>query len=151
MKDKTANSIEANSKLELPKVNPLHALFDLVVFLLVMFLVRTIHFESIGFWGNTLFKSISTVGVATMLLYYRKQSWRDLGLTKPKNLWKMLGIVAISLAATIISIMFFEIFLRDLFANGNEIAVESESRFSQIEGNIPYFFRSYFSSGLNLF
>ncbi len=105
-----------------------------------MFFVRTIHFESLGFWGNTLFKTLSTVGVATLLLYYRKQSWRDLGLTKPDKYLKMLGIVVITLVATVVSIMLFEIFIRDLFATTDETTSESDTRFQEMEGNISYFF-----------
>jgi membrane protease YdiL (CAAX protease family) len=119
---------------------PLNALVDLTIFLTVMFFVRTIQIESIGFWGNTLFRSISTVGVATVLLYYRKQSWRDLGLTNPDKYLKMLGVVAITLVGTVISIMLFEIFIRDLFTTGTEAASGSDTRFNEMEGNISYFF-----------
>ncbi len=122
------------------KVTPINAAIDLALFLAVMFAVRTIHIDSLGFWGNTLFKTISTVGLATFLLYYRKQSWRDLGLAKPNNYLKMLGITAITLVATIASIMFFEIFLRDLFTVNTEAASTSEGRFNEIEGNVTYFF-----------
>ena len=120
--------------------NPLHASVDLIIFLSVMFVVRSIHFESIGFWGNTLFNSVSTVGVATLLLYIRKRSWRSLGLSRPDNFVKMLGIVAVTLVATVVSFMAFEIFIRDLFAADGQASIDSGSRFREIEGNLSYFF-----------
>lgn len=140
MKENTSNQLDINLTDNIPKIKPSNALVDLTIFLLVMFLARTIHIESIGFWGNTLFRSVSTVGVATILLYYRKQSWRDLGLTKPERYLKMLGLVAITLAGTVVSIMLFEIFGRDLFATSTEAASGSDTRFDEMEGNISFFF-----------
>ena len=121
-------------------VSPWNALVDLSIFLSVMFLVRAIQIESIGFWGNTLFNSAATVGAATVLLYYRKQSWKDIGLTKPDKYLKMLGIVAITLVGTVVSIMLFEIFIRDLFTTTAETTSGSDTRFQEMEGNISYFF-----------
>ena len=125
-----------------PIVGPWKALIDLIIFLSIMFFVRTIHFESLGFWGNTIFKTAATVGAATFLLYYRKQSWKDLGLIKPDKFLKMLGIVAITLVGTVISIMLFEIFIRDLFTATAEPATSSsaDTRFNELEGNLSYFF-----------
>ncbi|MEP0987671.1 type II CAAX endopeptidase family protein [Ekhidna sp.] len=91
------------------QVKPIHALIDLSIFLSVMFLIREVHIEQIGFWGNGLLRSISTVGVATFLLYYRKQSWRDIGLIKPDNIWRMLGIAGITFISTIVCIILYEI------------------------------------------
>lgn len=121
------------------QLKPLNALIDLAIFLLVMFLIREIRIDSLGFWGYSLFKSFATVGVATLLLYYRKQSWKNLGLTKPDNLLKALGLTAIILIGTVISIMIFEIFLRDLLFTRTDSTSESTA-FSELKGNIPYFF-----------
>ncbi|WP_425392492.1 CPBP family intramembrane glutamic endopeptidase [Ekhidna sp.] len=90
------------------QIKPLQALIDLVIFLAAMFLIREVHIEQIGFWGNALLRSISTVGVATLLLYYRKQSWRDIGLIKPYNIWKMLGIAGITFISTIVCIIVYK-------------------------------------------
>lgn len=128
-----------NSTKQTEQVKPLHALIDLTIFLSVMFLVREIKIDNLGFWGYSLFKSFTTVGVATLLLYYRKQSWKDLGLTKPDHYWKALGITAIILVGTVVSIMIFEIFLRDLLFTDTE-SVSKPERFSEIKGKLPYFF-----------
>jgi hypothetical protein len=124
---------------QIRQVNPLNALVDLAIFLTVMFLVREIRIDSLGFWGNTLFRSFTTVGVATLLLYYRKQSWKDLGLTKPDRFLKTLGVAAIILAGTVVSLMIFEVFLRDLLFTSTDPTSESAA-FSNLEGNIPNFF-----------
>jgi len=121
------------------KVKPAHALLDLVIFLAVMFLVREIHIDAFGFWGYALFKSCAAVGVASFLLYYRKQSWKDLGFKKPHNFLKSLGITFIVLAGTIISIMIFEVLLRDiLFGSADEVS--KSQQFNELKGNIPYLF-----------
>lgn len=104
-----------------------------------MFLVREIRIDSLGFWGYSLIKSFATVGVATLLLYYRKQTWKDLGLTKPDHYLKSLGIAVIILIGTVVSIMLFEMLLRDLLFPDISSDAESGS-FSDLKGNIPYFF-----------
>ena len=120
-------------------VKPLHAFIDLTIFLSVMFLVREIKIDSLGFWGFALFKSFVTVGVASLLLYYRKQSWKDLGLTKPDSILRALGVTAIILLGTVMSIMIFEMFFRDLLFSNTDTTSES-SAFSDLEGNFPYLF-----------
>ena len=121
------------------QLKPLNALIDLAIFLSVMFLVREIHIDSLSFWGYSLFKSFITVGVATLLLYYRNQSWKDLGLTKPDSFLKALGVAVAILVGTVISIMIFEMFLRDLLFTSTDSDSQSNA-FSELKSNIPYFF-----------
>ena len=140
MKEKTPTAFTLNSSKQIPKIQPPKAFIDLIIFLSVMFFVRTIHIESIGFWGNTLFKSIATIGVATVLLYYRKQSWRDIGLSKPGRYLKMFGVVTMALLGAVISIMLFELFLRDLLFDPNtETSSQISAGLSSIEQSVPYF------------
>ena len=133
------DSTNSSPALQTGGVKPVNALIDLSIFLAVMFLVREVQIDSLGFWGYSLFKSFTTVGVATLLLYYRKQSWKNLGLTKPDNLLKSLGVAVIILIGTVVSLMIFEIFLRDILFPSSGSAPEAES-FSELKGNIPYFF-----------
>ncbi|MEM7299392.1 MAG: CPBP family glutamic-type intramembrane protease, partial [Bacteroidota bacterium] len=107
------------------QVKPLAAFVDLILFIGLMFFVRTIYFESLGFWGNALFKSISTVGLATLLLYIRKQSWKDLGLTKPKHFGRMVIITGVTLAGTVLTMILFQVFIADSLSDGSESAIES--------------------------
>lgn len=139
MKESSSNLLRIDTTRQIGQERPLNALIDLTIFLSVMFLIREIRIDSIGFWGHSLFKSLTTVGVATLLLYYRRQSWKDLGLTKPDHFLKSLGVAAIILVGTVISIMIFEIFLRDILFTTVDSVSEPE-RFSELKGNIPYFF-----------
>lgn len=128
-----SNNLEGNKS----NIKPIQALFDLLIFLAVMFIVRLFDFEQLGFWGNTLFKSTITVLVATGLLYYRRQSWKDLGLIKPQKISRVLVATVTALVGTIISIMIFEIFVRDLFNETNPAA--EAARFGEMDGNISLF------------
>ncbi len=130
---------QLNPTSQTSQVKPLNALIDLAIFLSVLFLVREFSIDSLVFWGDALFKSLTTVGVATLLLYYRKQSWKNLGLTKPDHFLKSLGVAAIILIGTVVSMMIFEIFVREILFTDTESGAESGS-FSELKGNLPYFF-----------
>ena len=124
-------------------VSPVQAFVDLTIFLAVMYLVRQFYISEMGFWGNTLFKSFMTVGAATLLLHLRGQNWRDLGLIKPKRYLQLLGMVVVTLAGVIATIMLFEIFIRDLLPAAFQTpSIESDGgeRFDELKGNLPYFF-----------
>jgi len=84
-------------------------LIDLILYLSVMFLVREIYLPKIGFIGNGLFWSLTTLIVASWRMKVRGVSWKDLGLKKPANLGKTIGISAIILAAVMGSLIAFEI------------------------------------------
>ncbi len=128
-------------------VTPLSALIDLILFLSVMFFVRTLHFSGIGFWGNVLVNTVATLSVATLLLHLRGQSWKTMGLTKPKSYLKVLGIAAVTFIATLGSIMFFEMFLHDILfpVEPSEVVISSETpessgdRFPNMKGRIAFF------------
>jgi membrane protease YdiL (CAAX protease family) len=105
------------------------------------------YFSSIGFWGNVLVNSLATLSVATLLLHLRGQSWKTMGLTKPKSYLKLLGIAAVTFVATLGSIMFFEVFLRDILfpvvtseaLMSSEIPESSGDRFPNMQGRIAFF------------
>ncbi len=130
-----------------PLVTPLNALIDLILFLSLMFFVRTLYFSSIGYWGNILLNTVATLSLATLLLHLRGQSWKTMGLTKPKSYLKVLGIAAVAFIATLGSIMFFEIFLRDILfpvvssqaVIPTEIPEPSADRFPNMKGRIALF------------
>lgn len=115
-------------------VSPLVALIDLTLFLGVMFFVRTIYIESLGFWGNTIFRSVSTVGLATLLLYLRKQSWKDIGLRKPNDYKRLFITIAATLTGSIALIMLFQIFIADMFPQGSDSIIDD--KVSNIENTI---------------
>jgi len=117
-------------------------LLDLIIYLSVMFLVREIYFPKIGFIANGLFWSVTTLLVATWRMKVRGVTWRDLGLVKPNNLWKTLGISVIIFVTIIISMIIFEL-LKDQFPssispdNSSENAI---SKFGNLKGDWLAFF-----------
>ena len=122
------------------EINAHKALIDLTVFFAVMFLIRETYFYSLGFWGNAMLKSTMTVGVATGLLYFRKQSWKDIGLIRPNNLLRLTGITIATLIGTVISILIFETVVKELVFTNSTIVHQTTSRFSELKDNLPYFF-----------
>lgn len=115
-------------------------LVDLIIYIAVMFLVREIYFPEIPFIANGLFWSFTTLAVATWRMKVRGISWTELGLRKPKNFGKTLGISAIILVAVVISIMIFEIVKDQLpFSIAPDTSSEG-SKFGDLKGNYALFF-----------
>lgn len=117
-------------------------LFDLILYISVMFLVRELYIPKIGFIGNGLFWSCTTLAVATWRMKVRAVTWRDLGLIKPKNFGKTAGISAIILAAVLISLIAFNILKDQLpFSLASDTSSEDAvSKFGNLKGNWVLFF-----------
>jgi hypothetical protein len=117
-------------------------LIDLIIYISIMFLVREIYIPKAGFIANGLFWSITTLVVATWRMRVRGVSWKDLGLRKPKNIGKTIGVSAIILVAIIISILTFEIIKDNLpFSLASDTSSESAvSKFGDLKGNWAHFF-----------
>ena len=117
-------------------------LFDLVIYISVMFLVREIYIPKVGFIANGLFWSFTTLVVATWRMRVRNVTWKDLGLQKPKSLRKTIGVSALILVAVVISIMTFEIVKDNLpFSIAPDTSTESAvSKFGDLKGNWLLFF-----------
>lgn len=81
-------------------------LFDLVVYLSAMFLVREVYFSEIGFIANGLFWSLTTLALATWRMKTRGVSWKDLGLGRPRSykgaLIATLAVLAMALTLVIL-------------------------------------------------
>jgi len=107
-----------------------------------MFLVREIYIPKVGFIANGLFWSLTTLGVATWRMRERAVTWKDLGLSKPENFGKTLGVSVIIFAGVIISIMSFEILKDHLpFSLAADTSAESAvSKFGDLKGNLLHFF-----------
>ncbi len=117
-------------------------LIDLIIYISVMFLVREIYIPKVGFIANGLFWSFTTLIVATWRMKVRNVTWKDLGLRKPENSWKTLGIAALILAATMISLIAFNIFKDHLpFSMASDTSSESAvSKFGDLKGDWLHFF-----------
>ncbi len=134
---------KANANSDLRAVGHWANIVDLGLFLATMFLIRTIYVPGVGYMGNVLINSLTTVAVATWLLHLRGESWRSLGLRRPESLVKMVGVVTFTLGLVIVSIIFFEAVISQYLpasASNDSIAERPDSRFHGVEGNIVYFF-----------
>jgi membrane protease YdiL (CAAX protease family) len=61
-------------------------LFDILLYLTVMFLIREIYFSQLPFIANGLMWSFSTFIIALWRMKVRNITWKDLGLRKPQSL-----------------------------------------------------------------
>lgn len=123
-------------------VNPTGILFDLIIYIAVMFLIREVYIPNLFVLLNGLGWTITTLIVATWRMRVRGYSWKDLGLRKPENIKKTflisIGIV-IAIAITIIT---FNI-LQESFNFLDEpktTTSNSNSRFEKLKGNWIFFF-----------
>ncbi|MDY8135387.1 CPBP family intramembrane glutamic endopeptidase [Aquimarina sp. 2201CG5-10] len=117
-------------------------LIDLIIYISIMFLIREVYFSKIGFLANGLFWSLTTLVVATWRMRVRNVTWKELGLRKPKNLLKTLGVSVLILIAVIASIMVFEIIKDNLpISIAPDTSSESAvSKFGNLKGNWLLFF-----------
>jgi CAAX protease family protein len=132
-----------NSETQLSETtNHKGILFDLIIYITVMFLVREVYFKEVGFLLNGLFWSFSTLVVATWRMRVRNISWKDLGLRKPENIKKTLLVSIGILIATVLSIVLFNIIKDSLpFLTEQEVSGgNSSSKFGNLKGNWLLFF-----------
>ena len=112
-------------------------LFDLIIYISVMFLIREIYFSSVGFIVNGLFWSFSTLVIAIWRMKVRNISWKNLGLRKPISIKKTLFVTIGILIAIPLSIMLFQL-IKDFLPfslapdNSSENAI---SKFGNLKDN----------------
>jgi hypothetical protein len=117
-------------------------LFDLIIYISVMFLIREIYFPSVGFIVNGLFWSLTTLIIATWRMKVRNVKWKDLGLRKPESFKKTAFVTVGILIAIALSIMAFEM-IKDYLPFSIEQKNYSEnsvSKFGNLKGNWLLFF-----------
>ena len=117
-------------------------LFDVFIYLSVMFLIREVYFSQVGFIVNGLFWSFTTLVIAMWRMKVRRVSWKDLGLRKPESIKKTLLVTLGILIAIPISIMLFELtkdFL-PLSLEPDNYTENSASKFGDLKGNWLLFF-----------
>ena len=117
-------------------------LFDLTIFLTVMFAVRTFHIPGLGFMARGLFGSFATLIVASWRMRVRGVTWGDLGFRKPENLMKTLaatgGILAMAIGAVILFEMIKDPFFPELTPDVSD--EQAKSKFGDLKGNGWLFF-----------
>ncbi len=112
-------------------------LFDLIIYISVMFLIREIYFSKVSFIVNGLFWSFSTLIIATWRMKVRGISWKDIGLRKPESIKKTFLISIGILIATVLSIMLFHM-IKDYLPFSLEqdnYSENSASKFGELKGN----------------
>ncbi|WP_298321196.1 CPBP family intramembrane glutamic endopeptidase [uncultured Aquimarina sp.] len=117
-------------------------LFDLIIYISIMFLIREIYFPIVGFIVNGLFWSLTTLIIAFWRMKVRNISWEDLGLCKPKSLKKTILVTIGILITIVISIMAFEM-IKDYLPFSLEqknYSENSASKFGELKGNWLLFF-----------
>lgn len=117
-------------------------LFDLVLYLSIMFLVREVYFSSVGFMVNGLFWSLTTLIVASWRMKARKITWKELGLCTPQNYKTAMIATVFILGFGILSIVIFQVFKDQLLV---EIAPDTSNvsavhKFGDLKGNWMLFF-----------
>ena len=117
-------------------------LFDLLIYISIMFLVREIYIPKVGFIANGLFWSLTTLVVASWRMKVRSISWKDLGLKRPDNIGKTVGVSVLILISVTVSIILFEIIKDHLpFLITPDSSSESAvSKFGNLKGNWLHFF-----------
>ena len=127
---------------ELKKTNHKGYLFDLIIYITVMFSIREVTIPNTSFLVTGLFWSFTTLIVASWRMKVRNVSWKDIGLRKPENIKKTLLISIGILIATVLSIVLFNIikdslpFFEEQEVNGGD----SSSKFGNLKGNWLLFF-----------
>tara|TARA_B100000959_G_scaffold48618_1_gene49965 strand:+ start:394 stop:1053 length:660 start_codon:yes stop_codon:yes gene_type:complete len=115
---------------------------DLVIYISVMFLVREIRIPNTGFITNGLINSFTTLVVASLIMRVRGVTWKELGLTNPKNLKTTLMVTGFILVFIPVSIMIFELIKDQLpFLLEPDTSEKSAvSKFGDLKGNWTLFF-----------
>lgn len=140
-KTEIENNLKSETQIS-EAINHKGFLFDLIIYITVMFLIREIYFQEVHFLVNGLFWSFSTLIIATWRMRVRNISWKDLGLRKPENIKKTLLISIGILIATVLSIILFHM-IKDFlpFLTEQEVSEGgSSSKFGDLKGNWLFFF-----------
>lgn len=117
-------------------------LFDLLLYLSIMFLIRTVYFHQFSFIANGLMWSFTTLIVATWRMKVRGISWADLGLRRPES-YKKSFIATVSILIMVIGfIVIFEMikegFQLDFASDQSES--KASKKFGQLKDNWLLFF-----------
>ncbi|MCQ0113041.1 CPBP family intramembrane glutamic endopeptidase [Zhouia amylolytica] len=122
--------------------NTLGVLFDLIIYISIMFLIREVYLPKVGFIANGLFWSLTTLIIASWRMKIRGVTWKDLGLIKPKSMWRTLGVSVIIFVSVMIAVILFELLKDQLpFSLASDTSSESSvSKFGDLKGNWIQFF-----------
>ena len=131
-----------NIELTSKQINYKGFLFDIILYLAVMFLIREVYFSQLPFIANGLMWSFSTLIIALWRMEVRNITWKDLGLRKPENLLKTLLItIGILMAIPILIIVFQQVQnLLPFNLSPDTSSQDAVSKFGDLKGNWIHFF-----------
>jgi CAAX protease family protein len=111
--------------------------FDLIIYISFMFLIREFSIPKANFMVNGLFWSFTSLAVAWWRMKVRGITWKDLGLRKPNNIGKTIGVSALILTSTVISLVAFNLIIDHLpFSLAPDSSPENAtSKFGNLKGN----------------
>ena len=115
---------------------------DLVLYLAVMFAIREVYFDQVGFLANGLFWSLTTLIVASWRMRARNITWADLGLRKPASYRTSLIATAVTIGLAIASIIVFQL-VKDQLVPGlapDRSDENAAAKFGELAGNWALFF-----------
>ena len=131
-----------NTELTSKQINCRGFLFDILLYIAVMFLIREVYFSQLPFIANGLLWSFSTLIIALWRMKVRNITWKDIGLRKPENLFKTL-LVTIGILITIpIAIIIFKQIqdLLPLNLSPDTSSQDAASKFGDLKGSWFHFF-----------
>ena len=125
------------NKKTLQESNIKGILFDLTLYILVMFLIREVAIPNVSFLVNGIFWSLTCFALATWRMKARGIRWVDLGLKQPENYLRTIAISLGILATVVISLIIFNIIQDQLPLNSTTEAAadNSSSKFGDLKGN----------------
>ena len=131
-----------NQELTTKQTNYQGFLFDIILYLTVMFLIRELYFNELPFIANGLLWSSATLIVAMWRMRVRSMTWKDLGLRKPESwLRTLLVTLGILVAIPILIILFQQISeMLSISLAADTSAEDAVAKFGDLKDNWGHFF-----------
>lgn len=131
-----------NTGLTSKQINYKGFLFDITLYIAVMFLIRKVYFSQLPFIANGLMWSFSTLMIAFWRMKVRNITWKDLGFRKPENLLKTALVTSGILIAIPILIMVFQQIqnMASFDLSPDTSSHDAVSKFGDLKGNWIHFF-----------
>ena len=131
-----------NQELTTKQTNYQGFLFDIILYLTVMFLIRELYFNELPFIANGLLWSSATLIVAMWRMRVRSMTWKDLGLRKLESwLRTLLVILGILGAIPILIILFQQISeMLPISLAADTSAEDAVAKFGDLKDNWGHFF-----------
>ena len=131
-----------NTELTAEQINYKGFLFDIILYIGIMFLIREVYFSKLPFIANGLMWSFSTLIIALWRMRVRNITWNDLGLRKPENLLKSVLItLGILVTIPILIVVFQKIqSLLPFNLSPDTSSQDAVAKFGGLQGNWIHFF-----------